>query len=89
MGNRRPERDARWICLPSDSLELYAKNYALVARCRRCRHSAELQIAMLLKEFGMHAPMERVMARLRCTECGAQSPRIEPKYRGPTSSDWR
>jgi hypothetical protein len=89
MGNRRPERDARWVCLPSDRLELFARNYALIARCRRCQHWSELPVAVLLKEFGAEAAMERVMARLRCVQCGRLGARIEPKYRGPTHSDWR
>lgn len=89
MGNRRPERDARWTCLPTDSLGLFAKDYVLVARCRRCQHSNELHIAMLLKEFGADAPMERVMARLRCSFCGELGANIAPKYRGRTRSDWR
>ena len=62
MGNRRPERDARWICMPADPLKLYAKDYALIARCRRCHHWGELQIGLLLRELGADAPMERVDA---------------------------
>ena len=89
MGNRRPERDARWFCLPADPLALYAKDYALVARCRRCQHSGELQIALLLREVGADVSMEQVMAHLRCSRCGARASRIEPKYRGPIRSDWR
>jgi hypothetical protein len=89
MGNRRPERDARWICLPEDPLELYAKDYALIARCRRCQHSRELQVALLLRVFGAQERMERVGARLRCSHCGLRGARIEPKYRGPIRSDWR
>jgi hypothetical protein len=89
MGNRRPERDARWICLPTDPLELYAKNYALNARCRRCKHSRELDVARLLEVLGPKVTMERVGARLRCSRCGLRGARIEPKYRGPTRTDWR
>jgi hypothetical protein len=89
MGNRRPERDARWACLPGDPLELYAKDYALNARCRRCEHSRELHMALLLRVFGAEATIGQVGARLRCSQCGMRGARIEPKYRGPTSSDWR
>jgi hypothetical protein len=89
MGNRRPERDARWICLPADPLALYAKDYVLVARCQRCQHSGELQIALLLRDLGPDIPMKQVSAHLRCSRCGERGGRIEPKYRGPTRSDWR
>ncbi len=89
MGNRRPERDARWICLPADPLQLYVKDYALIARCRRCQHTCELHVALLLKTLGEKVTMEEVGARLRCSQCGVRGARIEPKYRGPTSSDWR
>ena len=89
MGNRRPERDARWICLPTDPLELYAKDYGLIARCRGCEHSRELHVALLLKVLGSKVTMESVGARLRCSQCGLRGARIEPKYRGPTRTDWR
>ena len=89
MGNRRPERDARWICLPDDSLELYAKDYALIARCRGCQHTHELNVALLLKRLGAQVRMEHVSTRLRCNQCGKRGAQIQPKYRGPTRSDWR
>jgi hypothetical protein len=89
MGSRRPERDARWRCLPTDPLSLYAKDYALIARCRRCEHARELHLALLLRVLGPQTTIEHVGARLRCSQCGLRGARIEPKYRGPTSSDWR
>ena len=89
MGNRRPERDARWICLPEDPLEIYTRNYALIARCRACQHALELDIALLLEKFGAQARMEQVSMRLRCYRCGTRGAAIQPKYRGPTRSDWR
>jgi hypothetical protein len=64
MGNRRPERDARWICVPTDPLTRYARDYALIARCRRCEHSRELHLALLVRVFGPAATIDRVGARL-------------------------
>jgi hypothetical protein len=61
---------------------LYAKDYALVARRRRCQHSSELHIAVLLKELGAQAPMELVMSRCVVLSAATQGARIEPKYRG-------
>jgi hypothetical protein len=89
MGNRRPERDARWICLPADPLAVYVKDYVLVARCRRCVHSRELHMALLLKVFGPHATIDQIAGRLRCSLCGLRGARMEPKYRGPIRTDWR
>jgi hypothetical protein len=68
---------------------VYAKDYALIAWCRRCQHSRELHVALLLKVLGTQITMERVGARLRCSYCGLRGARIEPKYRGPTRTDWR
>jgi hypothetical protein len=84
MGSRNPGRDARrgWR---EDALGLYARDYKLIAHCRRswCEHERELHIQLLLRLFPPQTTIGQVADRLRCHRCGMRGARIEARYVGP------
>jgi len=84
MGSVNPEREARRRGRPTDPLRLFARDWTLVAHCRRpgCRHFRELTAGLLLKAYGPDATLAQVAERLRCSECGLHGARIEAKYIG-------
>ncbi len=50
--------------------DLFARNIALVAVCRRCKHQKLLLPSALGSVHGPDLRVEEVRARLRCGECG-------------------
>ncbi len=84
MGFRRPERHVRrgWR---DDPLGLYARDYKLIAHCRRpgCGHERELHVELLLRLFGLDITIGQMSARFRCYRCGMRGARIEARYIGP------
>jgi hypothetical protein len=84
MGSRRPERHVRrgWR---DDALSLYARDYKLIAFCRRpgCQHQRELHVYLLLRLFSPQMTIGQMADRFRCHRCGMRGARIEAQYIGP------
>ena len=84
MSGRKSERNVRtgWR---DDALELYARDYSLIAHCRRpgCEHARELHIHLLLRLFTPHTTLGEMAARFRCHRCGMRGARVEARYIGP------
>jgi hypothetical protein len=47
-------------------------DYMLVITCRKCKHGRRTEPRALAKLLGWDASLERVAARLRCSNCGAK-----------------
>jgi len=56
---------------PRTLRDLAVAKVALVAVCRRCGHQKLLFPYGLAERLGQDFPLERLAARLRCTECQA------------------
>jgi len=77
MGNKRFDR-------LSDFVRHEANVHAL---CRRCDHSSVIHAISLQRWFLCHnwnGELEMIPRRLRCSECGARSPRVIPTPGRPT-----
>jgi len=54
---------------PKSLRDVAAAKAALAVTCRRCRHQSMLMPAGLAARLGADFPIEKLAARLRCTNC--------------------
>jgi hypothetical protein len=47
-------------------------DYVLVITCRECKHGRRTEPQAIAKLLGWDAPLAKVAARMRCSNCGAR-----------------
>ena len=60
----------------------YGPDFGWFAHCLACFRDRPFTDADIARLFGLHANVDEVRQRLRCTRCGARRPLLYRYYRG-------